>query len=187
MNPKVRYFIPLGIAVTALSFLAFAVGQQVYRQSAYDPQTQIATDAALQIAHLTAPPQLPPTKVDMVKSLSPYLVLYNDEGKAVLGNVQLDGKVPVPPKGVFDYVRSHNRDSVTWEPRAGVRHAIVVVRVDGERRGFVLAGRSLREVDQRTQKLLSQVVFAWLIVLFAVFVSCMIFATGAVKKSSKKS
>lgn len=164
-------FIPFGLIITFAAFIAFGTGQYILRQSANDPQVQIAQDAAVALAIITAPPQLPPQKVDMVKSLAPYLVLYNDKGKAVLGNVQLDGKIPVPPKGVFDYVRSHKRDDVTWEPRAGVRQAAVVVRVEGERPGFVLAGRSLRETEKRIQDLLTRVIFVYILALFVTFVA----------------
>jgi hypothetical protein len=37
-------------------------------------------------------------------------------------------------------------DRLTWMPEAGVRSAIVVIHYDN---GYVLAGRSLRRVEQR--------------------------------------
>jgi hypothetical protein len=46
--------------------------------------------------------------------------------------------------GVLDYMRQHGEERVTWQPEKGVRMATVVVRYD---KGFVLAGRSLREME----------------------------------------
>lgn len=48
--------------------------------------------------------------------------------------------------GVLDYMRQHGEERVTWQPEKGVRMATVVVRYD---KGFVLAGRSMREVEIR--------------------------------------
>ncbi|MFL6464517.1 MAG: hypothetical protein ACJ73N_08945 [Bryobacteraceae bacterium] len=35
----------------------------------------------------------------------------------------LDQAVPVPPPGVFDYLRSHGSNKFTWQPRRDVRIA----------------------------------------------------------------
>lgn len=186
MKQSVRNFIPLAVVITVLGGMIYGTGQYVMRQSANDPQMQIAEDAAVSLASMTMPPQLPPQKVDMVKSLAPYLVLYNDRGKPVIGNVQLDGNIPVPPKGVLDAARSGKKNIVTWEPRRGVRHAAVIVRVDGERKGFVLAGRSLREVEKRIGTFTVQVIFMWLIALFVTFISVVFFMPHASPQIKKK-
>ena len=50
MNFFVRVFLkwlPLGVAVTLVCALIYATVQQNYRQSANDPQIQMAEDAAL--------------------------------------------------------------------------------------------------------------------------------------------
>lgn len=171
MTQTLRIFIPFAIVLTMVSAMVYGAGQHILRQLANDPQIQIAEDAAIALASLTKPPQLPPQKIDMVKSLAPYLVLYNDRGQAVVGNVQLDGRVPVPPKGLLDAARAGQMNIATWEPRRGVRHAAVIARVDGERKGFVLAGRSLREVEKRIGNFAVQVIFIWLIAVFTTFVS----------------
>lgn len=176
MSRSIHIFIPLAVVLTFMAVATFGVGQYILRQSANDPQVQIAEDAVISLGALTEPPRTPPQKVDMVKSLAPYLVLYNDRGQAVVGNVQLDGKIPVPPRGVLEYVRKNKRETVTWEPRKGVRHAVVVMRVDGERPGFVLAGRSLRETEKRIRQLFVQVIFIYIIAVFTTFVSIVLFA-----------
>jgi hypothetical protein len=53
---------------------------------------------------------------------------------------------PTFPPGILDYTRQNGEDRVTLQPESGVRIAAVVVRYNN---GFVLAGRSLREVEKR--------------------------------------
>ena len=58
----------------------------------------------------------------------------------------MHGTVPDYPVGIFDYVQKKGQDRVTWQPEAGVRMATVVVPY---KNGFVMAGRSLTEVEKR--------------------------------------
>jgi hypothetical protein len=48
--------------------------------------------------------------------------------------------------GIFDYVKKNGQDRVTWQPEPGMRLATVVVPYE---KGFVMAGRSLTEVEKR--------------------------------------
>jgi hypothetical protein len=49
----------------------------------------------------------------------------------------------------LDYVKQNGEDRVTWQPEAGVRIAAVIEGYGGAAPGYVLAGRSLREVEIR--------------------------------------
>src|SRR6202035_1968032 len=92
--------------------------------------------------------------IDIAQSLSPFLIVYDDQGAALGSNGQLNGITPVPPKGVFDYVRSHGEERLSGQPVRGphsVRIAAVVERVNGPQPGFILAGRSMREVEARIE------------------------------------
>ena len=84
---------------------------------------------------------------DMAKSLSTFLAIYNATGTPIGSSVSLDGKLPVPPSGVFDSVKLHGEDRFTWQPKPGLRLAAVVTQYSGPQSGFVLVGRSLREVE----------------------------------------
>ena len=61
-------------------------------------------------------------------------------------------EIPRPPHGVLEYVRDHGEERVTWQPERRVRIAAVVVRYEGKGSGFVLAGRSLREIEGRVRQ-----------------------------------
>ena len=137
--------------------------QQSYRIGANDPQVQMAEDAARALANgQSAESLMPGEKVDIAFSLAPYLIIYDAEGKPVASNALLHGSIPSLPAGVFDYTRQHGEDRISWQPEPGVRSATVIVSVSGGNGGYVLAGRSLREVERREDQLTTQVFLGWL-------------------------
>jgi hypothetical protein len=167
---SLRLWIPIAAAVTLLCGLIFTLVQQDLRQTANDPQIQMAEDTAAQLA-AGAPVSslLPATRVDIATSLATFLILYDGRGDVIASSATLDGKTPVLPAGVLASARTAGEDTVTWEPRPGVRIAAVVVPVrDG---GSVLAGRSLREVELRESDLLGATALACLFILGAVAVT----------------
>lgn len=167
-------WLPFAVAVTLLCGLVYAAVQQSYRQGANDPQVQAAEDAARALSMGANPQQIvPPYQTDISKSLSPYIMLFNDQGQAVISSAVLDGKPPTLPSGVFDYARAHGEDRITWQPRAGVRGAVVIDSIknasSGVNMGFVAVGRSLREVERREDNLMKMVAVGWIVTLVAVF------------------
>ena len=157
----------MAAVVTILSLTIYAVVQQDLRLTANDPQIQIAEDIAGMLSAGQADQlSFPPEKIDISKNLSPFVTLFDQKGTPVLATTYLDGKVPVPPKGVFDYASKHGEDRFTWMPKAGVRSAVVIAKFGGKNPGFVLVGRSLKEVEKREDKILLIVGLAWLVTLF---------------------
>lgn len=151
-----------GIA-TILALALYAIPQQVLRNGANDPQVQMATDLAAKLeAGAAAADSIPTEKVDVARSLAPFVIVYDEQGRPVTGQGKLDGGVPTPPAGIFDYVRQHGEERVSWQPQRGVRIAAVVERVNGSHSGFVLAGRSLREVEMREEQVRTMAGLAWM-------------------------
>ncbi len=144
-----RHWLPLAAVITAMCGLAYLLVQQAGRQGANDPQIQLAEDAAVALAQGAAAESLLPTQIDVGKSLAPFVIVYDDAGQVVAGSGLLHGEVPAVPAGVLEYTRWRGQDRITWQPERGVRIAAVVVRSEGTNPGFVLAGRSLREVEVR--------------------------------------
>lgn len=141
---------------TVLCLLVYASTQQVLRQTANDPQIQMAEDAANSLLNGTEISYVVPTSnIDISKSLSPFIIVYNKDGVAVTSNGTLHGKIPSPPSGVFDHARINGQNRLTWQPERGVRIASVIVSYGGSNPGFVLAGRSLREIEVREGKMLT--------------------------------
>ena len=78
----------------------------------------------------------------------------------------LNQAIPAPPHGVFDYLRTHHTDTVSWQPQPNVRIAAVMQRVSGPNPGFLLAGRSLRIVEEQESLFWRMVFIGWFFLVF---------------------
>ena len=171
----VRYWLPIAILATGLAWLPYAVAQQVLRQSANDPQIQMAQDSAAKLENGQSIQQVVPSeKVDIAKSLAPYIIVFDANGKPLASSAQLNGQTPTIPAGVFDDVRQTGEDRITWQPQPDVRSAIVVTQFKGATSGFVLAGRSLREVEIRESNMMQISLIAWPMLLIATLLATVI-------------
>jgi hypothetical protein len=155
---------------TVLALALYTIPQQVLRQGANDPQIQLAGDLAARLEQGVAPADaVPAGSVDIARSLSPFVIAYDDQGRPLASQAQLGGKTPVPPSGIFSYVRLHGEERISWQPilgrEHGVRIAAVIVRVNGPQPGFVLAGRNMREVEAREQQVEQMAGLAWIAML----------------------
>jgi hypothetical protein len=145
-----RRSLPLAAASTIICLLVFVTVQQSLRIGANDPQVQMAEDAARALERgETIDKVVPAAKVEIERSLAPFLMIYDAAGHAIAGSGALRGQPAAPPSGVFAFVAQHGEDRVTWQPERGVRLAAVVVRTTAGPAAFVLAARSLREVEKR--------------------------------------
>lgn len=148
------------VLTTFIAGTAYLISQQVLRMNANDPQVQMAEDA---VSRLAAGDQaagvIPERAVDMASSLAPFVIVYDKAGQAVASSAQLNGVAPAPPRGVFEAVSEKGEERVTWQPQRGVRIASVVKKTSD---GFVLAGRSLREVEVREGIIFKLAGLGWL-------------------------
>ncbi len=167
MKPRnvLRIWLPLAVVITALCGLVYVSVQQSLRHGANDPQIQMAEDAARALGNGTSLESIAPAaQVDMNKSLAAFLIIYDADGRPQAGSGLLDGSLPGIPKGVLDYAGQNGQNRVSWQPEDGVRIAAVVVPYED---GFVLAGRSLREVEKRELQAQGSAAAAWLFGLLA--------------------
>jgi hypothetical protein len=159
-------WLPLAAIATALSGLVFLVAQQRWRQMANDPQVQMARDAAAMLENgLPVDSVVPRTQIDMGSSLAPFLTVFSDAGVPLASSGRLHDQVRVVPAGVLNHVREHGEERVTWQPQPGVRIAAVIIRQAGPQAGFVLAGRSLRETEERIAGFQGLVGVVWIVLL----------------------
>jgi len=163
---SLRVWLPLGAAVTLIAGLIYLSDQQQIRLEGNNPQVQIAEDAAAALAAgKTADALVPFEKVEISQSLTPYLIVYDAGGTLLAGNAVLHGIAPSIPTGIFDSVRKDGEDRVTWQPEVGVRQAAVVAPVNGGKGGFVLVGRSMRELEALEDSQLIRVQLGWLVTM----------------------
>lgn len=64
---------------------------------------------------------------------------------------------------MFAYVKKYGEDRFTWQPTDKVRIAAVVSGINDGQKGFVLAGRNMREVEIREDQLTKMTFLAWLL------------------------
>jgi hypothetical protein len=161
-----KIWLPLAIVTTALSGLIFLVVQQDLRIGGNDPQIQIAEDVAAQISSGQNPLAfIPPIKVEISKSLANYIIIFDANGKIIGSSAVLDGKAPTLPPGVLDKTKSNGETRFTWQPRTGVRSAVVIDYFKGPTNGYVMVGRSLREIENREDNTQLIVFLAWIITM----------------------
>lgn len=161
-----KRWIPFVILATIFSGLAYLMVQQIYRQSANDPLIEITENYA---GFLEAGTPVPDTtnapKADLRKSLSTYIAFFDDKAVLTGSTMILGDQSPVPPAGVFETARAKGEVRFTWQPEKGVQSAVVLRHYNGEKPGFVLAGRSLREIEIRESQALSASIGAWVLSL----------------------
>jgi hypothetical protein len=160
-----RVWLPFAVVSTAFCALAYAAVQQDQRSGLNDPQIQMAEDTAYALGNgATIDSIIPTTKVEMTRSLAPFMVIYDLNGMPVAGSGFLGGQLPDYPKGALDSARQSGENRVTWQPNPAVRVASVVVPY---KNGFVMAGRSMREIEDRIQRTETLAVVTWLLSLIA--------------------
>lgn len=155
---QLLYWLCAALVITALYATVFAVTQAVLRGGANDPQIQVAEDAAAQLGRGANATSLVGDTVDLGASLAPFTIVYDRQGNVLASSGRLNGQIPLLPTGVLTSTAVGSEHKVTWQPQPGVRIASVVVAND---QGYVLSGRSLREVERRIDSLELLVAVAW--------------------------
>jgi hypothetical protein len=174
------------LAIIAMSILLYGAVQQSFRTGANDPQIQLAEDGARALENGISAASIAPidNPIDIAKSLAPFVIVYDENGQVISSSGKLNDTVPVPPLGVLAYAAQHGEHRVTWQPQRGVRIATVVTRFNtGTVRGFVLAGRSLYEVEKRENALSFAVMTGAMATLLATMVIAALFAWRLDEKS----
>jgi len=147
-----RHWLPSVLLISFIACALYVTVQQIYRQGADDPQIQMAIDAARALEAGRTPAMVAPYEesIDISLSLAPFLAVFDERGRLLSSTGALHREDIRLSAGAFDYARAHGEHRFTWGPEPGVRQAVVLVRYErGGVKGFVLAARSLREVEER--------------------------------------
>ena len=165
--------------MTGLLLVCYAGIQQNYRQSLNDPQIQMAEDAAAALNSGVPLNQIVPigsvARVNIAQSLAPWIAVYDTAGTPLASEGVLDGSPAQPPASVFTNLWDGEAEGFaketrfSWQPEPGVRQALVIVRFNPKEglRGFVVAGRNMREVEDRIAKLGSMFFLGWMLLMAA--------------------
>src|SRR5215471_5608248 len=116
--PVLKQWLPLAAMITLVCGIIYGTVQQTYRSNANDPQIQMAQDAAFALSNGSDPRSLVrPTAMEISRSLTPYLIIYDESGNPLVSDGVLDGKIPSMPAGVLGYSKENGSDMITWQPR----------------------------------------------------------------------
>ncbi|HSX41854.1 MAG TPA: hypothetical protein VLE93_00720 [Candidatus Saccharimonadales bacterium] len=160
------------VLITGGAMLVDLTVQQNYRQTANDPQIQLAEDLGNQLKNaVVSCNHFEPT--DIATTQAPFVDVFDEQGNAVnfcLPGVQnlaavgqINNHLPKLPAGVFAFAKSRGTAHFTWQPEPKLRFAAVVNYYHGENHGYVLAARSLEETEKRERALDQTVLLAWIL------------------------
>ncbi|MDD2806964.1 MAG: hypothetical protein PHW95_00380 [Patescibacteria group bacterium] len=179
MNKNI--FVLLLVIFLFTSFLLgviYVIGQQILRAAANDPQIQLSEDIASALNSGADINSLIAGHIDIASSLAPYIIIFDKSGQPINGNGYLNNSWPGVPKGILEFVDTNGEDRITWQPQAGVRSATVINKYNS---GYVLAARSLREVEVRENLLLQSIMMFWLALTAGFTLFYILFITRAKK------
>ena len=163
-------WLPIAVTVAGCCVLIYFAVQQNYRNSANNPQIQMAEDAVDELS-LSVPPGeiVGHTELfDAGKSLRPFLAIYDKEGKLLATSAYVGGAPPAPPQGVFDYAKQHGENHITWEPKSHTRIALVIMPATTlAGGGFAVAGRNMREMEREETQLNEGMSMGFILILLA--------------------
>ena len=169
---SVLHWLPLATLTILIAGMVYLAVQQDERAGANDPQIQMAVDARNALENGASPQSLvPANQLDISRSLSPYLVIYDSNHQVVAASATLHGLALVPPSGVFDSARSLPMDVISWTAEPGVRSAVVILHYAD---GYVLAGRSLATVEDRENETALQVTAAAAVTLVLTYLAVLV-------------
>lgn len=159
-NAGVALFLPAAAALTIAAGLTFVAVQQDLRIGANDEPQQLAEDGARALdggADPAAVVGVGPVPID--SSLAPFVAVFDRQGALMATNGSLDARPPSPPIGVLQTAQATGRDAVTWQPRTGVRVALVALPWNS---GTIVAGQSLRVIESRIEAIQALVAVGWM-------------------------
>lgn len=171
-NLALGLWLPVALTAILLTGFSYWSVQQNYRLNANDPQAQMATEAIKDLSQVEDLNLIGGSlgKIDITQTANPFLVVYDDSGKPVIGNGYLNDQLPELPAGAFASAKKMPDHRFTWQPKNGLRFAAVLKHYTGAQNGFILTARSLSETDKRISMLTKGAGAALLLVLIVSYI-----------------
>jgi hypothetical protein len=149
------------IVVTTILFgTVYVVAQQLDRLGANDSPLRLASQVAAELREGQTTTVDAQPHVDLSRSLAPFVVVEDAQGRASDGSGFLKGSLVSLPTGVLASAGKSGQDNVTWQPAPGLRFATATLRVGDQ---FVSAGQSLKPSEDRDGTVRLLVGLGWLV------------------------
>lgn len=178
---KGKFWLGIAVAFTLGLGILYVFVQQSLRLGANSPQSGMAGDAAFALDSGQKPSDLVQGKFDLGGN-TPFIIIYDKEGRVVAGNGYLGGEVPQVPIGVLKATDNGSDNKVTWQAAPLIRIAAVVVPANDY---YVLGGRSLFSTEDRIDAFGRLALISWALTMVSIY---MVYLTTNIKpaKKSKK-
>jgi hypothetical protein len=157
---KVLPWIMVLLVITVVFGTIYVAVQQSQRNEANWPQIQLSEDMAAKLDDKADPTVLMGDQVNVLKSLKPFTVIFDKQGKPVAASGFIKDKLPTINKAVLDSSKGKDYSAVTWRPSKDVRLAAVTVEAKNY---YVLSARSLKEVEKNQNTTLLLSLLGWLV------------------------
>lgn len=157
--------------VTFTSSLVYLVAQQSIRLGANETPMQLAIDTSLKLENGQNEGLFSSDKLDISKSLSPFLLIFDSNKNLVNTSAVIGNTKPNYPKGVLESVDKNGTDKVTWQTQSGLRFATVAIKTNS---GYIVTGQSLAEPEKLIDHIGKLVLEAWFACAFFLFVALVI-------------
>lgn len=157
--------------ITIIIGLIYASVQQNFRSNANDPQIQVGHDMKRKMENNKDNRSVFMDTIDLQQSLAVFVETYDQKGDPIQSSGFLNGRMPMLPRGVLDFVDTYGEDWITWQPRPDVRLATGILKVNAPPVNYLVVGRSLREVESRISRLIKMVLVSWALCMAIVLMS----------------
>jgi hypothetical protein len=163
-NPVFRAWLAIVGVATLILGASYTMAQQSTRHSADDLPLTTAQVAKQELQSGSDAKDVVPTiKTNLRTDTSVFMIITDNTQHIIASSAVLDGKTPLPPKGVFVYTNETGSDHFTWEPSSGVRMATRATTYGvGAARGYIITGQSLKPYEDRIENYGWIALAAWL-------------------------
>jgi hypothetical protein len=162
-----RIWLAIVGSATLIIGAAYSMVQQSTRLAADDLPLATATAVKDQLENGANPADVvTPRPINLRSNTNVFVIVVDSSRHVLASSATVDGQTPLPPQGVFDYTDQHGTDHFTWQPVAHVRLATRVMAYgQAPNNGFVIAGQSLAQTENRIDIYTELALAAWLAML----------------------
>lgn len=174
---------PLGLTITLIFLVIYLVMTQSYRHNSYDPQIQVVNDYVnnLEDGKKIDPAKIT-SKVNIKTSLSSFVMFFDKDQKTLASTAKIGGATPTLPKELLQDAKKKGEVRVIWEPEKGIKTATVVRYYQAkDNSGYVVTGRSLKEVENRISNLNYLITIGFIVTIILSFLAVYLVQNNSIK------
>lgn len=173
------------VVITLTTITVYFGLWQSHKLAFNDQQVEVVDSAQQALQSGSAPAQIIPrlpangsatvaSMPDVRKSLAPFVMVLDKEGRALESNTTYDGRFITVPAEMLESARAKGEYRTTWRPDASTKIALVLRPISDTSEWFVASGRNMREVESRTHILGLYIASIWFmsVVVLSVFAYC---------------